>query len=279
MFSVSTDYLLKDDAVPEKAVAEVGGPDNQMHLVSMEEANDFLDTMKIQSGAVASGVLLCILCPVLLIFLSGLAEARIGGISENIAAAIGLTALFVFVAIAVFLFISNGSKTERFEYLQKELFETAYGVEGLVKEKRRAYAPTYTKYLSLGIVLCVLSPLPLIVTALVADMEAIETTMVALLLCIVAVGVYLIVRVSLVQTSFAILLQDGDYRKEEKKFGKTVDIASSIYWSIATAIYLAWSFATDGWNSTWILWPVAGVLFAPYILIVKLIRSRKDGNQ
>ena len=241
--------------------------------------DDFLDTRKAQSSSVASGVLLCILCPVLLLFLSGLADAHIGGISENVAAAIGLTVLFVFVAIAVFLFISNGSKTERFEYLQKEPFETAYGVEGLVKEKQRAYAPTYTKYLSLGIVLCVLSPLPLIVASLVAATEALVTSMVALLLCIVALGVYLIVRVSLVKTSFTILLQDGDYRKEEKKYVKTVDIASSIYWSITTAIYLAWSFATGGWNSTWILWPVAGVLFAPYILIVKLIRSRNAGNQ
>ncbi len=41
-----------------------------------------------------------------------------------------------------------------------------------------------------------------------------------------------------------------------KSFGKLQ------YWLLVTAVYLGWSFFTDGWRMTWIIWPVAGVLFA-----------------
>ncbi len=38
-----------------------------------------------------------------------------------------------------------------------------------------------------------------------------------------------------------------------------------VYWLIATAIYLAWSFTTNDWDRTWIIWPVVGV-FIPGVL-------------
>ena len=276
LFSVSTDYLLKEDAEPEKGTIDGADSDKSVRRVSMEEASAFLSTVKEQSRTVAFGVLLCILSPVLLIFLSGLAEAKIGGITDTVACAIGLAALFIFVAIAVFLFIGYGCKTERFNDLQREVFETEYGVSGMVKEKKNAFAPTYTKYLSVGIILCVLSPLPLLVTALINEAVVFIVSMTALLLCIVAVGVYLIVRVALIKTSYEILLQEGDYRKTEKKHSKTVDAANDGYWCVATAVYLAWSFLTNDWKSTWMVWPIAGVLFVPFITIVKQIGTGND---
>ena len=53
-----------------------------------------------------------------------------------------------------------------------------------------------------------------------------------------------------------------DYTISEKKLKKKSDAFSGAYWCIATAIYLGWSFWTMRWDFTWIIWPVAGVLFA-----------------
>ena len=269
LFSVSTDYLLKDKMEPERKAPGEFDADSTVRRVSLEEANAFMKTEAEQSKVVAFGVLLCILCPVLLIFLAGLSEANIAGITETAAVVIGLVQLFVFVTIAVFLFISYAGKTERFDYLRKEQFETAYGVSGLVKEKKDAYRPVYIKYLSMGVGLCILSPVPLIITALVNEADVLLTSMTALLLCMIAVGVFMIVRVALINESYKILLQEGDYDKAEKRKSKAVDAASGAYWCLATAGYLAWSFITGDWKSTWIVWPIAGVLFAPYITVVK----------
>ena len=278
LFSVSTDYLLKDDAQPEKSVSDGLDSDRTIRRVSMEEANAFLSAMVEQSKTVSLGVLLCILCPVLLIFLNGLAEGNVCGVTETVACGIGLAALFVQVASAVFLFVRNGGKTERFDYLEKEEFETAYGVTGLVKEKKAAYEPTYIRFLSLGIVLCVLSPLPLILTALINEADALVISMTALLLCIVAVGVYMIVRVATVRASYQILLQEGDYNKQEKKKNSAVSAVSAVYWCLATAVYLTWSFITNDWESTWILWPIAGVLCAPVLMVAKMLRKDEDNR-
>ena len=40
------------------------------------------------------------------------------------------------------------------------------------------------------------------------------------------------------------------------------DIVGTIYWLAVTAAYLGWSFYTFQWHRTWIIWPVAGVLYA-----------------
>lgn len=270
LFSVSTDYLLKDDATPDQAAFVTSDSDSPLRRVSIEEANAFLSVRKEQSKTVSFGVLLCILCPVLLIFLLGLSEKQTYGITENVACLIGLTALFVLVGTAVFLFVRSGGKAERFAYLEKEEFETAYGVTGLVKEKKASYEPTYVRFLSLGIVMCVLSPLPLIVAALITESEVVLLSMTALLLCIVAFGVSMIVRVAIVRESHQILLQEGDYDKKEKKKNNAVSAVSEIYWSIVTAGYLTWSFLTNKWDSTWIVWPIAGILFVPVMMIAKM---------
>lgn len=276
LFSVSTDYLLKDDAVPENSVSDGSYSDRALRRVSLEEANAFMSAMKEQSKTVSLGVLLCILCPVLLIFLNGLAETNVCGMTKTVASAIGLAALFIQVAAAVFLFVQNGSKTGRFDYLKEEEFETAYGVTGLVKEKKAAFEPTYVRFLSLGIILCVLSPLPLIITAIITEADTLIISMTALLLCIAAVGVYMIVRVGTVRASFQILLQEGDYNSNEKKKSSAASAVSSIYWCLVTAVYLTWSFITNDWESTWLVWPIAGVLCAPVMMLTKQLRKDED---
>ena len=276
LFSVSTDYLLKDDAEAEKGLTAGTDADRVIRRVSMEEANAFLSAMEKQSRSTAFGVLLCILCPVLLIFLNGLAEGGVCGITETAASVIGLSALFLQVAVGVYLFVQNGSKAERFEYLEKEEFETAYGVTGLVKEKKAEYEPTYIRFLSLGVILCVLAPLPLIVTALINEADALAISMTALLLCIVAAGVYLIVRVSTVRSSYQILLQEGEFNRSEKKKNNAAAAVSAIYWCLATAVFLTWSFLTNDWKSTWIVWPIAGVLCAPVMRITRLLTKDEE---
>lgn len=273
LFSVSTDYLLKDDIEAESSRLDDADTDHIMRLVSMEEANAFLQARKAQSSSVSLGVMFCILCPVMLIFLNGLAESRLFAISESTACAIGLALLFLLIAAAVYLFVQNGARTERFDYLEKEAFETAYGVSGLIKGKQADYKPTYTRFLCLGIVLCVLSPLPLIITALINEADWLAASMTSVLLCIVALGVYMIIRVSTVMDGYKILLQEGDYRKVEKENKKAAETVGAIYWSLVTAAYLAWSFLTMKWESTWIVWPIAGVLCAPVMAIVKAFRK------
>ena len=80
LFGVSTDYLLKDELVPEDAapasgtVQNTGAEDLPLRQVSMEDANAYLDAKREEARLVAPGVMLCILSPVFLLVLLGLRE-------------------------------------------------------------------------------------------------------------------------------------------------------------------------------------------------------------
>ncbi len=278
LFGVSTDYLLKDeiepeDAAPLKETTEPGGK----RVVTMEEANDYLSTQRQSARTVALGVLLCVLCPALLILLGGLAEYG-GSISEGVATAVGMTALFGLVAIGVALFIVTGIRTSRFNVWHTEGFETAYGVSGMVKEKRRAHEHAYTVCLTLGIVLCILAVLPLIVAGAMGVSDRILTVFLSMMFPIIGIGVYLIVRVGVVRGSFTFLLNEIDASPETRKKNKTEETISSVYWCVAVAIYLTWSFLTNDWGRTWIVWPIAGVLFGAVTAIWRLVSGSRDEN-
>ena len=247
LFDVSTDYLLRDEVVRQE---ETIRPDIEIEMkekgsvrrVSMEEANSFLDLKQKSAPAIANAIFLCVISPSLLILFSMMTESTVLPISETMGEAIGMLFLFLAIAPAVFIFITNGLREKSMEYLEQESFETAYGVSGMVKERKRAYEPTFSRGLAIGV----------------------------FLLFVVAAGVNLIVRVSIVKGSYEALLQEGEFTKKEKKTKGKLDVLSGIYWCIVTAIYLGWSFSTARWDFTWIIWPVAGVLFGAISGIVRL---------
>mgnify|MGYP000568566768 CR=1 FL=1 len=89
-------------------------------------------------------------------------------ISENATAGIGICVLIVLIAIAVTIFILCGMKTKKYEFMEKEDIETAYGVSGMVKEKRDAYHSMYVTQLVIGIACCICSVIPLFGTLAVS---------------------------------------------------------------------------------------------------------------
>ena len=96
----------------------------------------------------------------------------------------------------------------------------------------------------------------------------------ALLLVMCAVGVKLIVLTCIRQGGFDRLLEEGDYTRLNKAAGKY----DGVYWAIALAVYLIWSFTTMRWEITWIVWPVAGVLYAAFREIMKAVVRAKESK-
>ena len=228
----------------------------------MEEANVFLDRKRRSAPLIANATLMCIVSPALIVLLGGMADSHVGHISERFAAGAGLVFLFGMIAAAVFLFITCGMKESGMEHLEKESFETEYGVSGMVREKRSAFEAIYTRGIAVGTVLCILAVVPLIMAGVADAPEYVCCAFVSFLLLLVGAGVNLMIRVSIVRSSYDTLLQEGEYTKAEKRVRKKLDAFAGIYWCLATAVYLGWSFWTMRWNFTWIVWPVAGVLYA-----------------
>ena len=143
LFGVTTDYLLKDEIEDEEFTD--GVDETPIRKITLAEANDYIAQRKEASVKIAIATFLCILSVIPLLLLAAVSELTSLPISENVAVGIGVVAIFPIVAIAVIMFIRVGFKNAPYEFLEKESFETEYGVTGLARDRQKAYRSTYVK--------------------------------------------------------------------------------------------------------------------------------------
>lgn len=269
IFEVSTDYLLKD--ANEKADYVPGNPDEtSVKKVTMEEAQKFIKARMEASVKIAMGVALCILAPIPLLLLNGLVEDSMTWLSPGLADGIGFTLLLILVACAVAILILNGMQLGKFEYLENEEFELGYGIFGMVSERNEAEAPAFTKSVAAGVVLCIVGAVPLLLVDAFTDREFWTMAALSFLLIMIAGGVYLFVYSGIRKGTYEQLLQVGDYTPENKAAGQIIGKIAPVYWCIFTAIYVGYSLLTFRWATSWIIWPVAGILFGAIAGFVKM---------
>lgn len=255
-------YLLKDEIEKEKIDTSCD-TDCELHRVTMEEANAYMNEKKKAAPMLANATTLCILSPISLFLVSTF--------NNGLAIAVACTILLGMVALAVFIFVKTGIKLSPLQYLEQEPFETEYGVTGLVKEKNQSYQEHYSFSLACGVVLCILSVIPLIIAGCMEVSDYICTLCLAVLFILVSVGVNILIRVSTIKSSYDTLLQEGDYTKKEKLVKKKTETFTGVYWCLVTAVYLGWSLWTKQWDVTYMIWPVAAVLYAAMYGIVRMI--------
>lgn len=275
LFGVSTDFLLKDTIEEAEPLLEDAGEESALRRVSMEEAVEFLRIKQQNASRIAMATFLCIISPICLILLTMAAETKALAISEGMAAGIGLTVLLLLVTAAVAVFIACGIKSSPFEYLEKELLETEYGVVGMVSERKRQFQGRYIRKNILGTSLCILGVIPLVFTSLISTNELAVVEALTVTLIVVGGGVICFIQVGIPWASMQKLLQEGDYTREKKRKYPARNTVASVYWLVVTAGYLAYSFSVGDWGRSWIVWPVAGVLYAALVVVIDASQKKE----
>lgn len=276
LFEVSTDYLLKDELEQPDATAPLPKEERvtePCRTISLDEANEYLATVQAGCGKLAAGVGLCILSPIPLLVLGAWSD---GTPSEERMAGLGAVLLLVLVALGLLLILPAAIRLEAFEYLEKEQIALAYGVESIVERQKQEYVPTYRRSMTQGVVLCVLAVVPILGTAMLGVPDFWVAAAVGLLLAIVAGAVQLFIRAGMTQGSFDKLLQTGEYTVREKWTNRRVGWFAGAYWCLVTAVYLAVSFWNNNWEKSWIIWAVAGLVFAALYSAVRAWADRKN---
>lgn len=259
VFGVTTDYLLKDNA--EQPVYSGGGETSRCARVSLQEANDYLETKAAHAKRTALSAALFILSPVPVIFMDGAAQSHLIPLSENVAGGIGAVLLLLVVVIGCIICVASSSMMKRFDYLKRNDFELEYGVEGVIREKRDASEHRRVISSSSAIALLILSVAPLIIAGVLNATDTVEIFLAALMLVLIAVAVFLFIMSGAVPSGCSLLLSGSDpgesqisaSKQKSKKF-------YGIYWPIVVAVYLLWSFLSGRWNATWLVWPVAALV-------------------
>ncbi len=272
LFGVTTDYLLKDEMEEEEFT---DGNDNSfVKRITLAQANDFLEWRKSASVRIAVGTFLCVIAAIPFLILVAATEVPAYHITENVAAGAGLTAMLLIVAIAVATFIFCGLKNAPFDFIDKEPFETEYGVAGMVKEKQKAYRGIYTKCNVIGVCLCVLSPVPLFM-GVFTENEFFTVIMLTATMLLAGIGAVFFVISGVRWASMQKLLKEGEFAPQERRKSRIKETVGTAYWLAATAVYLGWSFLTNAWDITWLVWPIAGILFAAVMCLCNLLADRE----
>jgi len=272
LFGVTTDYLLKDEIEDEEFTKE--NENTSVKRITLAQANDFLEWRKSASVRIAAGTFLCIIAVIPLLILGAAAESPAYHISEYAAAGVGLTALLFIIAIAVTTFVLCGFKNAPFDFIDKEPFETEYGVAGMVKEKQKSYREIYTKCNIIGTCLCILSPIPLFIGAFTGD-EFFTVIMLTATMLLAGIGTVFFIVSGVRWASMQKLLKEGEFTPREIKNSRIKETIGRAYWLIVTAIYLGWSFLTNAWDITWLVWPIAGILFAVVMCLCNLLINQE----
>lgn len=276
VFGVSTDFLLKEEAAPAPQAAPALPEGPALRRVSAQEAEAYLDQVERARRPVAWGVSFYILSPIPLLILGVMGENTP---QEHLAGGVGAVLLLVCVAVGLLIHLPAQMRLDAYEYLQTEEFSLAAGVEPVIRQRREQQDSAYRRSVALGVVLCVLCAVPILVAAGLDAPDLAVVGCVALLLGTVAAAVQLFIRQGMPREAYDQLLQIEDYTPDKKRRNRRTGWVMGVYWCIVAALYLAVSLPEGRWSSTWVIWPVAAVLFAALMILVEALGERGGKNK
>ncbi len=279
LFGVTTDYLLKDnDGAPvfeEKHAEAKEEMNGDIRKVGEKEACEYLEGAQKAAKKIALAVFMCIISPICMLLLLGANEAGyITLIPEDTCALIGIVVLLLIVLAAVMIFIFFGMPLTKYDYMEKEPIKLDEAARKAIEGEKEAASAGYTRCNAIGVALCFMGAISTLLGAF-SENEMLVMVGICGTLLLCGIGVYLFVLVGVPWGAMQKLLEEGDYTRANKVGEKIMEPISGVYWIMVTAVYLAYSFITFEWHISWVIWPVAGVLFWMISAIIGIF-TRKD---
>ena len=275
---VSTDYLLKDEQAQSAPVLATAEQTVKPRHATQEEARRYLQLQTAAIPKTTFGVALCVWSPIVLIGLPVLRSTLNWGFPEEICSGIGLCVLLVMVAAGVALLLTASGKLREFEYLEREPIETDNGAREQALSMQREMASFCTRQNTIGVVLCILSVLPLFALMCVPGVpDGYYSLAVCALLLLVGIACLLLVRAGSMRGAIDKLLEQGDYTRESKAKSRFVGAVSAAYWLVVTAAFLFYTFGPNGNGQpqySWFIWAVAGVLYGALMAALSVYRKK-----
>lgn len=227
--------------------------------LSTERAEEYVAAMRRSRWMPAVAIPLFVLSPLLLMLLIAVGgDAPSGGTLGA-----GLTLLLVLVAAGVLLLVLHGSRMEEFEDVTEGRFTLTSAVRSLALALRRDHRRERALSVGAAIILWILAALPVILAGVLTDAGSLTPLYgVCLTLAMVALGLWILLRAGWSDTAAKALLQEVDADDlAVTSSSPAIRVIASVYWPVIVAAYLAWSFLSGDWGISWVLWPIAGVLY------------------
>ena len=164
-----------DELVKELGIDIHQSEESGTRFLEDTEVEKFLKMKISTSKAIAFGVWLCLMAPAILVLIGSFSEqyGKGGALnmfhSEDTLAMLGLIPFFVLIAAAVGVFILSGLKMEKYEFIEKTKISISNTMRKNLEAEKEAYQMTFGMGITIGVILCVLSPLAVICTFVILE--------------------------------------------------------------------------------------------------------------
>jgi len=222
----------------EELTAEVGlsaSTQNDKISLSQNEIDAYMSHSKTGALVVGFGVWLIIFGVSTVIFMSH------------------LMVMFAAIAVAVVGFIIIGARNNQYLSFAEKTIHIDPDIRKEIEYERTRRSPWWIGMVAFGVAVIIIS----------IGLFTVIDYPVELFLNAIGFAVCLFIIAGVNTSAYDVLLNKGDYsnKKQMKKAGIMISTAATIYWPIVVGIYLLWSFVFNAWDISWVVWPVAGVMF------------------
>ena len=202
LFDVSADTLIRDELTPECLGESVPAVDPEHPLLTLDDTYAYVAQSQTVANKIGLGVAACIVSPALVVLFSD--------VSESMSNLLGLPVMFLLIAWGVWQFIIAGSMNDRYLFIEKRRFTLSREAQSWIVEAREQFRPALARDIAIGVVLCILSPMPIILLDALYHSALMAGIGPALLLLLVALAVYLFIYSGSVQGCYHRLLKERD---------------------------------------------------------------------
>lgn len=261
--------------------AAAGGSAPALPVLDVHRAREYVEKVRRTQWMPATGLALFVLCAVPLLLLIAAASGP-SGEPAGWAVGTGIAAVLVMVAAGVILMIGRDAALADYEDIDDGEFTPGPQLrdfaEGLRRERRSAVMFAGAT----AILLWILCALPVILISLFSEENSLVPLYgVSLTLVMVAAGLAIMTGAGWSDTVTGNLLQEDEHDEDDPEHSDStaVRVIAAVYWPVVVAIYLAWSFLSGDWHISWLVWPVAGVLYAGLSSLSVALRTEFTGRR
>lgn len=238
-------------------------------IVETDEAFEYVEAKRRAGLGIGLGVL-SIIAGVgsLLIFVGMLYSSN-----ASFLLGIGLTSLLIFAAIGISLFIVHGMRLSDYKDFT-DWFVLVPEARREIEEAHNAYKRSHTLSIVLGVVLCVLSVIPILLGVFIGERVWYILAGVGIGLVIAGAGCFFFIYNGNIWDGYHKLLENGktfedlyENKQQLLREKKVHHFLDEIYWPLIVIVYLLWSVFYTSWAISWVIWPVAGIVYSIILMV------------
>ncbi|MFD2674179.1 permease prefix domain 1-containing protein [Gulosibacter bifidus] len=244
-------------------------------FIQRAEADGFLKANGLVSRLIASGVATVLTGVAAFMLIGGTTDPTMTGGDKLIPREIlALTVMFLMIGLGVMQFIFAGVKNEKFERLGETGAELDPASRAHFSSLREREGTPFALGIGAGVLAIMLGISTMLMLLSIRGENDILGP--AVFLLFVAAGVALLVICGMRRSAISLLAGEGDYTPEKRNTNELLDSIAGIYWLLVVGIFLVWGLAFDGWERSWVIWPIAGVLFGVIAIVSEMVAKNRE---